>query len=398
MLAWSEIIARRSPLVAYLSRNRTMAGQSSSGFLVEPNVVYHGGTEMTAQAAFGYRIGMTMAEWACRGLMGLSPTVHAESRTPPNAGPAWMPANGLPDLLGDHLLAPNTWLVEAKGGRRLGLRALRKGAEQLSTPDLIMGPHMRVLCGTSLEHRLFMTIDVEEIQDSQLTRHARSTDPAEDDDTLLALARSRMLQYLALSALPPSARRIIPVGPGVTNRDSRSGLVSLLEREPSTSSERAAARDGERYSRRRTVERLDMLTGQVPGTDLIIGMSRRLWAACRNLAALQADLAAEVDAERPPPAEEDLQTDELDEEAVLRTVDLDERNQERRLSYWEREQAARPHAGDVVRSGFREGQQQTWEGLLNHETQMSLNAPPGFLEAATEDTYLAVDARTVTGT
>jgi hypothetical protein len=277
------------------------AGQGIGGFLVKPNLVYYDGTEKSAQAAFGYRIGMTMAEWACRGLMGLGPTIHAESQTPPNAGSAWIPTSGLPDLLGDHLLAPNTWVIEAKGGRRLGLGALRRGAEQLSTPDLITGPHMRVLCGTSLEHRLFMTIDVEEIPDWQPTHRARSADPAEDDDTLLALARSRMLLYLALSAMPPNARSIIPVGPGVTERGSRPGLVSLLEREPSTPSERAAARDDERFSWRRRVDRLDMLTGQVPGTDLVIGMSRRLYAACRSLADLQADLAAEVDAERPLP-------------------------------------------------------------------------------------------------
>jgi hypothetical protein len=36
--------------------------------------------------------------------------------------------------------------------------------------------------------------------------------------------------------------------------------------------------------------------------------------------------------------------------------------------------------------------------LLNHETRMNFDAPPGFLEAATEDIYLAVDARAVTST
>jgi hypothetical protein len=387
MLAWSEIIARRSPLIAYLSRSQSLARLSGSGFLVEPNVVYHDGTEKTAQAAFGYRIGMTMAEWACRGLMGLGPTAHAESQKPSAAGPDWVPANGLPDLLGDHPIAPSTWLIEAKGGRRLGVGALRKGAAQLSAPGLITGPHMRVLCGASLEHRLFMTIDVEKIQGRRLTRQPRSTDPVDDDDALLALARSRMLLYLALSALPSNARRIVPVGPGVADRGARSGLVSLLEREPSTSSERAAARGGERYWRRGRLERLDMLTGQVPGTDLIIGMSRRLFAACRSLAAVQADLAATVNAERPMARDGDLQMEERDE-----------RIQERRLLYWERERAARPHAGDVVRYGFREGQEQTWEELLDLETQVRVNAPAGFLEAATEDTYLAVDARTVTAT
>jgi hypothetical protein len=384
-LAWSEIVARRSPLVAYLIRSRSLAGLGGSGFLVEPNVVYHDGTEQTAQAAFGYRIGMTMAEWACRGLMGLGPSVHAESQTPPAAGSAWVPANGLPDLLGNHPMAPSTWLIEAKGGRRLGLRALRKGAAQLSTPSLVIGPHMRILCGTSLEHRLFMTIDVEEVQGRPLIRHRASADPVDDNEALLALARSRMLIYLALSALPPDARRIIPVGPGVADRASRSGLVTLLEGEPSTSSERNAARDGERYWQRGRAGRLDLLAGRVPGTDLIVGMSRRLFAACRSLAAVQADLAEAVDAEHPMAADTDLHAEELDE-----------RIRERRALYWEREQGVRPQAEDVVRYGFREGQRQTWQALLDVETQVRVDAPAGFLEAATEDTYLAVDARTVT--
>ncbi|GEM_PF-3090406 len=248
-LSWAEIVARRSPLVAYLGRRRCTTG-TGGGFLVEPNVVYREGTEKTAQAAFGYRIGMTMAEWVCRGLMGLGPTAHAEAHKPANAGPAWS-FNGLPDLVGAHPLAPTTWLIEAKGARRLGRGALRKGAAQLSAPGLIAGPHLRVLCGASLEHRLFVTVDVEEIPVAAAPGHRDAADPREDDAALLALARSRMLSYLALVALPPGARRVVPVGYSATDRATRggTGLVALLEQDPSTESERAAARDGERYWR-----------------------------------------------------------------------------------------------------------------------------------------------------
>ncbi len=85
-LAWSEIIARCSPLVAYLRRSPNVAAHSgSSGYLLEPNAVYTYGTEKTARAAFGYRVGMTMAEWVCRGLMGLGPTLHAETSPPADA-------------------------------------------------------------------------------------------------------------------------------------------------------------------------------------------------------------------------------------------------------------------------------------------------------------------------
>lgn len=61
MLAWAEIVARRSPLFAYLERTSVPGGPGS--FLVRPNVVYRQGTESTMQTAFGYRAGMTMAEW-----------------------------------------------------------------------------------------------------------------------------------------------------------------------------------------------------------------------------------------------------------------------------------------------------------------------------------------------
>jgi hypothetical protein len=57
-------------------------------------VVYTDGTESTAGAAFGYRIGMTMAEWACGGLMSLGPTTHAEAQTPLGAGRTCCSANG----------------------------------------------------------------------------------------------------------------------------------------------------------------------------------------------------------------------------------------------------------------------------------------------------------------
>ena len=134
-LARAELIARWSPLMAYLRRRRNpWARPGSSGYLVEPNAVYYHGTERTARGAFGYRLGMTMAEWACRGLMGLGPTLHAETSAPADAGPAWLAAAGLPDLVGDHWHPPTTWLVEAKGARRTGLTVLTKGARQLTGP------------------------------------------------------------------------------------------------------------------------------------------------------------------------------------------------------------------------------------------------------------------------
>ena len=191
-LARAEITARCSPLRAYLQRARSAPGAAAvTGYSLEPNVVYLEGTEKTARAMFAYRIGMTMAEWACTRLLGLGPTVHAEATVPPDAGPTWSPANGLPDLVGVHWNNPTTWLVEAKGARRTGLQQLAKGASQLSAAGLITGPHARVLCGTSIEHRVFMTIDAEKASGTAgavSPSESRRPSPDEDDDELLVLA------------------------------------------------------------------------------------------------------------------------------------------------------------------------------------------------------------------
>jgi hypothetical protein len=202
-LAWSEYLARCSPLVAYLRRSPNLnAHLGSSGYLLEPNAVYYHATERTARGAFGYRAGMTVAEWVCRGLMGLGPTVHAEASLPIGAGPAWLPTKSLPDLVGDHWRSPTTWLVEAKGARRTGQPALAKGVVQLTGRDLMSGAHVRVLCGASLEPRLFVTVDVEALPGrAAWTASPQVPDPTNDDSVLINLARSRMLTYYSLQAL-----------------------------------------------------------------------------------------------------------------------------------------------------------------------------------------------------
>lgn len=387
-LAWSEIIARRSPLMAYLGRQRCTGG---TGYRVEPNVVYRDGTERSARGAFGYRIGMTMAEWACRGLMGLGPTTHAEAVAPEGAGPAWFPSGSLPDLVGEHPADLATWLIEAKGGQRLGRGELLKGARQLSKPGLLTGAHLRVLCGTSLEPRLFMTIDIEEHTGIQPPpRRQASADPANNDAMLLALARSRMLLYLALNAITATERWIVPVGFAVTEvaDRSRSGTVTPLEFDPTTHRERAAARNRGQYERRDGRERLDMLAGRVPGTDLVIGMSRRLFAACRNLADVQQWAAAGADRERPRPSPEALGRMNLEE--VVRYAE------QRRRLYWQRLRELASDAEERTRVGFERGARSTWNDLLDQQTRFRLAAPVGFLEAATADTYLALEVQTAT--
>ena len=380
-LAWSEIVARRSPLVAYLCRSEILSAGSVPRHIVEPNVIYTSGTEDTAQSAFGYRIGMTMAEWACRGLMGLGPTLHAEARAPVGHGPTWTPSLGLPDLIGYHPATGLPWIVEAKGGRRLGQPRLREGAAQLCRSGLMTGPHVKVLCGTSLTDRLFMTIDVEN-HDPAMPPWPEQAAAAETD-RILMLAQSRMLTYFSLRALPTESLRILPIGPGVESRRSQRGgaaTVTLLEEDESTQVERRAARQDPSYLQRPDEHRLDMLTGAVPGTDLVLGMSRRLYAACEELARLQEQIAVMVDQEIPRP-----DRDEADDVA-------DRINAARRQLLYQ--EVDRSEARSRTREAFESAQSRNWRSLIDRSARLTPEPEQNVLEAATEDTYLAVDART----
>ncbi|SNS21145.1 hypothetical protein [Actinomadura mexicana] len=394
-LAAAEIIARRFPLSAYLCRTRNGIRLSgSTGFRLEPNVVYQEGTEKTARAMFAYRIGMTMAEWVCRGLMGLGPTIHAEALPLlPGRGPRWSQKNSQPDLVGLHWKEPRTWLIEAKGARRTGKPELAKGASQLSVSGLMAGPHLRVLCGTSIEHRVFVTVDIEAAgrkRESSVLANSRRL-PDEDDTELVALARSRMLTYYVLRSLPRSLLSVRPIGPAVADLGAFLGqvtdLVVPLERDDSTRRERVVARDRSAYARRPPSERWDMLTGKVPGTDLTLGMSRRLFAACHSLAAEQDRLLLEAQADFP-----DLW--ESAPEVVIEDM-AEERIRERRAWFAEREAGERERLFGTTRRAYERGRESSWQELLDIEPQLDVEPQANQLESATLDSYLAIDAETV---
>ena len=393
-LAWAEYLARCMPLMAYLRRTPNLDPDlGSGGYLLEPNAVYYHGTEKTARGAFGYRIGMTLAEWVCRGLMGLGPTFHAEANRPLDAGPAWLSAIGLPDLVGDHWRFPTTWLVEAKGARRTGQPALAKGVLQLTGHGLMSGAHVRVLCGASLEPRLFATVDVEVLPGrAAWVAPPQIPDPATDDSVLINLARSRMLTYYALQALGASALSVRPVGLAVANPESwrrRAGLVYPLEQDASTQLERSLAQNLSIYEERRSLlQRLDMLTGRIPGTNIVVGLSRRLYEACRNLAEQDRQLGEEI-AVAIDPESEDVRFD-FDE-------GIDSFTRERRAAFVERERdvARRSQLRETARQGFQRGRSSTWHQLLNQEPSINSGPAPNLLESATADTYLAVDRLSV---
>ncbi|GFE16339.1 hypothetical protein Sgleb_43860 [Streptomyces glebosus] len=152
-LAISELVSRISPLHAYLCLRKVEAPTSTAaGRRLFANAVYRHGTERSAQSAFGYHFGMTMAQWMCAGMMGLGPTQHIETGGP-NGDPGFLQASApLPDLWGTHPAGPLHWLVEAKARQLIGLGDLREGLEQLQGGSALKHgqPHLQVLCGTSL--------------------------------------------------------------------------------------------------------------------------------------------------------------------------------------------------------------------------------------------------------
>lgn len=78
-------MARVAPLYAYLGMHNVALKHPlphSSGRRLTVNVVYEHGTERTAKSMLGYGLGMTMAEWVCRSLMGLGQTWHLEDGAP----------------------------------------------------------------------------------------------------------------------------------------------------------------------------------------------------------------------------------------------------------------------------------------------------------------------------
>lgn len=395
-LARREILARRSPLAAYLVRQRTSGGRTGgSAQEVLPSVIFSHATESSMRTAFGYHIGMTMAEWACRAQMGLGPTTHAENACPFGAV-GWKTSKSLPDLFGTHPATGDTWLIEAKGGRWLNEQSRRKGATQLDVGHLLPTAHHKVLCATALQRRLHMAIDVEKWSPPQ-PRDTADAAGAElgvpldegaaleyDDGTLLALAHSKLLVYLALKSIPSATLSLVAVGAAGSARRGR-GLVRLLERDNHT--EELRGRLGEYATGRqiRMRDGQDMLVGSVPSTDLILGMSRRLFGACEALSTAEGELAqkAAYDARSIHTARDD--------ERPYGAVTPDEQQSERsRRELRLLHDARREYLQGVAREGFSKGADREWESLIDLSPRLADPGHSGYLEAATSDTYLAV--------
>lgn len=373
VLAQREIAARQSPLNAYLSWHTPP--KCATRRLV-PNVIYRDGIESSARAAVGYYAGMAMAHWACCTLMGLTSTRHAEFGAPPGAEKAWSHGRSLPDLYGydpDNAL----WLIEAKGSRLLQKPSRSNGVKQLHLDHLESVHHFKVLCGTSLETQVFMMIDVQEPPGPEPTQPTR---PPMDDDALLALGLERLPVYLALKSLPRDALQIVPVGRPSDWRNGP-GQLRMLEHDERTQEVRRWILPRGPEGMADPVLSESLLVGQIPGTGLKVGLSRRLFEVCRAL-----------DNSLPSVASTPTRANGEDEEfAPHPGYDHDRRTAASRTLYHRLRQNY--DLRGTLRSKFEHfgTERPPWQEVWDIHVPMQPSPGDGALEAASADTYIAID-------
>ncbi|MGW0771843.1 gamma-glutamyltransferase [Streptomyces sp. NPDC002676] len=416
--ALREICARIAPMDTYLDlHDGPKLHPGNSGRRLTSNVVLQEGTESSARGAFAYRMGMTMAEWACRSLMGLGQTWHIEDKWPlgitdpaQHTKPVKGQKNPRPDLWGRHEGEDRHWLIEAKGGDIRPGR-LNRGWEQLKGGCTVVHPHgldhRLILCGTGLlrhatpRNDLFVTIRHEHHPGRQTgpSGTAPNASPAspgpysmednlEEDESgvrLLDVARSQMLLFLSLRAVgiaSSSRLRLVPVARNRAERRRASGLLTLTEDDEATRQRRDAlrGRPGEPSDEQaREVGLEAFLTARMPGTEVSLGMSRRLFAACESLYWADRDIAARI----PGLRAEDVGG------AELREGEIDRRVEAARREYRERQDDARPRLRRQVRDAFLEADHQPWTSRVGENPEFTIS--PGTLESTTPETYLAVD-------
>ncbi len=411
--AHGELVARVSPLYAYLGAHpvkprHPVPGSKDQRLTLNP--VYAHGTERSAKNAAAYRLGMTMTEWACRSLLGLGQTEHLELGGPiPALSKTFKdPKKKLPDLWGRHEAEKMYWLIEAKGGN-VGVGTLREGWAQLAAGSQILGSyaHRTVLVGASVRpgDDLFLTIDhnlhpgkpplplagsgnndKERVSSGNLEDHL-----GDSDDALIGATRAQMLAYLALRSAPASQLRTVPVPADRASRYRRSGLTTPLEKDDLTLAMRADARGiapyAEQHTLRANIRSMgldDFLTCRIPGTEVHLGMSRKLFAACERLH--EEDLAIArrtpgLRAEGQPAVDQELSDDAQEEQRLV----------QRRI-FREQQEEARPRLRSLLREAYEQGATSDWSDLLRRpqEPKLDLEGDEGLLEAATPETYLAV--------
>ncbi|MFJ8738282.1 gamma-glutamyltransferase [Embleya sp. NPDC127516] len=402
-LALQELLARISPLQAYLTLEDTPAGgpyPHNAGRRLVPSVVHTHGAERSARGAFGYRLGMTMAQWLCCGLMGLPSTTDVESRAPAGLPGFDDPKKRLPDLWGRHPgdMSSPWWLIEAKAGFRIGKPELMGGREQLLSASALMAghPHRLLLTGTSIADQVFMTLDEITVPPplegggggSPLDPGPTSGDDAsEDDDVLLEAALDQLLVYLHLRYGPQAGVRVTPLASGSASaRREAGGGVVLLEHDVETRETRRALRGQWPADHRGLRERpgvVDFISAPIPGTGVHLGMSRSLFAACASLHRGQMRIVRDTPG---------LLTSGRGLHHLLFETDddLEAVRREQRGRFRERETREHDRIRRDVREGYVRGADSDWAELLGGaEPRVSLGE--NLLEAAGPETYVAVE-------
>ncbi|MGP3920391.1 hypothetical protein [Nonomuraea sp. 10N515B] len=213
----------------------------------------------------------------------------------------------------------------------------------------------------------------------------------DSDDALIGAARAQMLVYLALRSAPASQLRTVLVPAERASRRQRSGLITPLEDDDHTRATRAEARGAaphtERHILRARIRSMgldDFLTCRIPGTEVQLGMSRKLFAACERLR--EEDLAIAqrtpgLRAEDQPAGDQELSDDAQEEQRLT----------QRRI-FREQQEEARPRLRPLLRDAYEQGATSDWSDLLRRpqEPELDLEGDEGLLEAATPETYLAV--------
>ncbi|MEU9305235.1 hypothetical protein [Streptomyces sp. NPDC048269] len=207
----------------------------------------------------------------------------------------------------------------------------------------------------------------------------------------MGTARAQVLVYLALSGAQPSRLKTVALPADRTSRRrGHRGVTTPLEHDSSARAMRNAVRaetsDSDQSGRRGHARALgldDFLTHRVPGTELRLGMSRQLFAACAQL-----HYEDQLIAERTPGMRaEDLRADEpASEEAEER------RRQTQRRVFREQQEEELARIEPRVHAAFEHGRDRPWRELLHTQSDphFDLDEDPGLLEAATAETYLAV--------
>lgn len=381
-LASQEIISRVSPLWAYLVRDAVPAASPARPHLRRSPVYTL--SEASGRAAFGYRFGMTMADWLCTSQMGLGPTRHCEDAPyPAGAAPGWGTARSRPDLHGAHQKSGLPWLIEAKGGAMVKPGTLTDGAAQLARGSaLLPTAHLKVLTAANLDPVVWMSVDIEE--PPPLTSPPQVM-PWPQDSPILDRALANLLTFQSLHLAPPQTRRIVTVGESaLAPGELPWGGLSLLEHDRSTTALRSDPPDRARSRARGYGGDLLMAPTALP--DLHIGMTRRLYSACAQLAALAAEAASRADRGALPLVVDGLQ-DAGSEDQRQGRLENEMGIRREQLAAWLRELGV--ELALQVEAAYERGGRTSWTELLDQEPE-TVELPGDFLEGVADDTYLAV--------